>query len=814
MSENYDAGNISVMKGLEAVRKRPGMYIGDTAERGLHHLVYEVVDNSIDEALGGFCSKVTVIIHLDNSITVKDDGRGIPVAIHEEEKIPAVELVLTSLHAGGKFDNDAYKVSGGLHGVGVSCVNALSEWLETRVYRDGKEHLITFERGITKQNLSVVGDSDIHGTIISFKPDSEIFEVLEYKWDILSRRLRELAFLNPGVSIDFIDERGDDGIKKDNYHYSGGIKDFITHLGIGKTVVSGIISLEAGKADVQVELAFQYNDNYAESIYTYANNINTIEGGTHLTGFQTALTRTINNYMVNNQGFKNEKKVTGNDVREGIIAVISVKILDPQFEGQTKTKLGNSHVRGIVESIVNEKFGEFLAENPKSAKIIVDKALRASRAREAANKARDLTRRKSALDSFYLPGKLSDCSSKDPNESELFIVEGDSAGGSAKQGRDSHFQAIIPIRGKLINVEKARIDKVYNNEEVRSLITAIGCGVADEFDISKIRYKKIIIMTDADVDGSHIMTLLLTFFFRQMKPLLEAGYIYVAQPPLYKVTQKKREQYIQSDQQLNNFLIELGVDRIEVKLDDMTLNHTQLNELLLIIKKALSISVSLERKGILFADYLQELENGEVASDLFIIRADDGSSDYQYTYSQEKTETLYKKLKQQVVDKYPIDEEASDLEKQNNQELINAQIRMTIDLISIPEKQALETSIKESLRAFLLDLSSFITSDEVCATIICDEDEIVSYSLLELFQTIKDLGRKGMNIQRYKGLGEMNAEQLRDTTMEPAVRSLLKVTMLDAMEADRMFSLLMGDEVAPRRQYIEKYATTAKELDV
>ena len=360
MSENYDAGNISVMKGLEAVRKRPGMYIGDTAERGLHHLVYEVVDNSIDEALAGFCNKITVIIHLDNSITVKDDGRGIPVSIHEEEKIPAVELVLTSLHAGGKFDNDAYKVSGGLHGVGVSCVNALSEWLETRVYRDRKEYLISFERGITKQALSVVGDSDIQGTIISFKPDDEIFETLEYKWDILSRRLRELAFLNPGIDIDFIDERNDEGIKKESYHYSGGIKDFITHLGMGKTAVSEIISLEAKKGDVQVELAFQYNDNYSENIYSYANNINTIEGGTHLIGFQTALTRTINSYMANNKSFKNEKKVTGNDVREGIIAVISVKIVEPQFEGQTKTKLGNSNVRGIVESIVNEKFGEFL----------------------------------------------------------------------------------------------------------------------------------------------------------------------------------------------------------------------------------------------------------------------------------------------------------------------------------------------------------------------------------------------------------------------------------------------------------------------
>ena len=439
--------------------------------------------------------------------------------------------------------------------------------------------------------------------------------------------------------------------------------------------------------------------------------------------------------------------------------------------------------------------------------------MRASRAREAANKARDLTRRKSALDSFYLPGKLSDCSSKNPDESELFIVEGDSAGGSAKQGRDSHFQAIIPIRGKLINVEKARIDKVYNNEEVRSLITAIGCGVADEFDISKIRYKKIIIMTDADVDGSHIMTLLLTFFFRQMKPLLEAGYIYVAQPPLYKVTQKKREQYIQSDQQLNNFLIELGIDGIEVKIGERILTHIQLNELLLVIKKALLISASLERKGILFADYLQELQDGQVADGLFIIRSDDGSSDYQYTFSQEETQQVYEELKKKIVDKYPIDEEASDFDKQNNQEVINAQIRIMIDLIEIPEKQALK-NLKDSLKELSLDLSSFVVSGEICAKIINNEDEIINYSLLELFQNIKMLGRKGMNIQRYKGLGEMNADQLRDTTMEPAMRSLLKVTMQDAMEADRMFSLLMGDEVAPRRQYIEKYAMTAKELDV
>ena len=554
-SPEYTGSNIKVLEGLEAVRKRPAMYIGDTGENGFHHLVYEVVDNSIDEALAGYCTEVFVYIHMDNSLTVRDNGRGIPVEIHETEGIPAVEVVMTKLHAGGKFDKDTYKVSGGLHGVGVSCVNALSKWLEVKIKRDSGIFTMRCERGDRARELAKIGTCDPtdRGTEVSFLADPEIFEVSVYKWDILARRLRELAFLNAGLIIHLADERPETGVRKERFEYKEGLIEFLRHLNEGKETIADPIYINTEKDGISAELCIQYNDSFQENIYSYANNINTREGGTHLSGLQAALTRTLNSYMKNIPALKNEKALTGSDVREGLSCVISVKIPEPQFEGQTKTKLGNSEVRGIVENIVNENLSAYLEEHPQEARQILNKTLLAARAREAAKKARELTQRKGALDSMTLPGKLSDCSEKDPAKCELYIVEGDSAGGSAKQGRDSSFQAILPLRGKLINVEKARLDKLLNNKEIQAMIAAVGTGIGSEdFDIEKARYHRIILMTDADVDGSHICTLLLTFFFRHMKHMIEAGYIYIAKPPLYKVTRRKKVQYVENDSQLTN----------------------------------------------------------------------------------------------------------------------------------------------------------------------------------------------------------------------------------------------------------------------
>ena len=835
-NQEYGADNISVMKGLEAVRKRPGMYIGDTYERGLHHLVYEVVDNSIDEALAGHCDIITVKIHVDNSITVVDNGRGIPIDIHEEEGIPAVELVMTKLHAGGKFDKDSYKVSGGLHGVGVSCVNALSQWLETRVYREGKEYLIRFERGKTVEKLKEVGIADFTGTQVSFKPDYEIFpESREYKWDILAKRLRELAFLNPGVTIHFIDERSDDGERKETFCFPGGITEFVQHLNSNKVSLHDPVFFSTTKDGIEAEISLQYNDSFSENIFSYVNNINTFEGGTHLTGFQTALTRTINSWMKSQATFKNENNVTGNDVREGLAAVISVKVQEPQFEGQTKTKLGNSEVRGIVESIVNQHFGDYLEEHPKEARIITEKALMANRARAAAAKARDLTRRKSALEGFSLPGKLWDCSSKDPEICELFIVEGDSAGGSAKGGRDSEYQAILPLRGKLINVEKARLDKVFNNEEIRSLITAVGCGVgSDEFNIEKLRYKKIVIMTDADVDGSHIMTLLLTFFFRQMKPLIEAGYIYVAQPPLYKVARRKREQYIESDKHLDSFLLELGLEGVKVKSlkDNQEFSPSQLNDLLAAIKRIKASADSLERNGIALESYLEAIkEDGTLPIAKIGVREEDGTYTEVFAYSEEEqvkiieeaTQRLTKEEELEVFDAEAVEESQNGIEESQEevvenlpeemQESREESLHQDIDLIEIHEKSVFE-DVKKRFELFSLTLNEFLTSSEKLFLIDDGKEDQDVNSILQLFETIKGFGRQGLIIQRYKGLGEMNADQLWETTMDPKKRKLLKVTMEDAVEAERMFALLMGDIVAPRRHYIEKYASTMKDLDI
>ncbi len=635
-NSDYTSRQIQVLKGLEAVRKRPGMYIGSTSARGLHHLVYEVVDNSIDEAMAGFCAKVHATIHPDDVVTVVDDGRGIPVDLHPTEGVPGVELAMTTLHAGGKFDKSSYKVSGGLHGVGVSVVNALSEWLEVEVQRDGRRYRQKYERGIKATELEEAGPAQGTGTQVTFKPDPEIFTVLEYDFDVLSDRLRELAFLNKGLEIVIRDERTDDE-REEVYKYEGGLAEFVAFLrGSRPPVHDNVIYFETSRPEAEIELAMQYDEGFSENTHTFVNNISTHEGGTHLTGFKAALTRTVNDYARRNKIFKKDESLSGDDVREGLTCVLSVKVMEPQFEGQTKTKLGNSEVRGAVEAAVNEHLSAFLEENPKAAKAVIEKSLQAARAREAARKARDLARKKSGLEGGVLPGKLADCSIADPALSEIYLVEGDSAGGSAKQGRDRSFQAILPLKGKILNVEKARIDKILSNDEIRAMVTAIGAGIRDDFDIERARYHKIIIMTDADVDGAHIRTLLLTFFFRQMRELIEEGYVYIAQPPLYRVHKGKTERYAFSDEERDR--------------------------------------------------EVHSLSNG-----------------------------------------------------------------------------------KE---------------------------------------------KRGVAIQRYKGLGEMNPEQLWKTTMDPDARTILRVTVESATAADRIFTELMGDEVEPRRIFIEKNAKYVRNLDV
>lgn len=805
-SSNYTASQITVLEGLQAVRMRPSMYIGDTGQRGLHHLVYEVVDNSIDEALAGHAREIKVIIHIDNSVTVIDDGRGIPVDIHEGEGKPAVEVVLTVLHAGGKFDHNAYKVSGGLHGVGVSCVNALSEWLEVEVHRDGSLHHIRFERGNTVSPLKLIRPTTSRGTTVTFKADATIFSTTVYVWDILASRLRELAFLNKGVKISLVDER-EQG-KEDIFHYEGGIVEFVTHLNKNKQPLNPqVIYLHKLKDDVDVEVAMQYNDSFVESVYCYVNNINTIEGGTHLTGFQTGLTRTLNKYAIGANLIKSDKGMSGTDVREGLTAIISVKVKDPQFEGQTKTKLGNSEVRGIVESVVNEALGEFLEENPASAREIVNKALVAARAREAARKARELIQRKGALEGFSLPGKLSDCSEKDPAKCELYIVEGDSAGGSAKQGRDSSFQAILPVRGKLLNVEKTTIDKVLENKEIQSLIAAIGCGVGqEEFDISKIRYHRVVIMTDADVDGSHIRTLILTFFFRQMKQIIEAGYVYIAKPPLFKVKKKQKERYIDTEEQLDKYLIELGCEDVKIMMfPDIEVDNTTLKALLDAVNTSKQIGNGLLRHGIMPELYFKAEKDGNFPISRIASRELDGSMIEEYAYSEEEMTEIISKIRAKAAIRF----EGENLTPEEEEKRFNYLIETT----QIYESKAC-CNLANELALLGLPVKHLFGVGESVFKILSSEKPLVLNSLSDLFDYIKKIGRQGLHIQRYKGLGEMNAEQLWDTTMKPDSRKMIKVTMEDAFQAERIFSLLMGDDVDPRREYIEKYAAGVKDLDI
>ncbi|MCK5852398.1 DNA topoisomerase (ATP-hydrolyzing) subunit B [bacterium] len=826
--QKYDATTITVLEGIEAVRKRPAMYIGDTNVRGFHHLVYEVVDNAIDEALAGYCDKIEVVIHQDNSITVVDNGRGIPVDMHKKMKKPALEVVLTTLHAGGKFDNESYKVSGGLHGVGVSCVNGLSEWMEAEVKRGGSIYNMNFKAGRPTGPMEKIGKAKGTGTKISFKPDSTIFEVSEFSFDILANRLRELAFLNKGIHIKLLDER--EGGKESKFNYEGGIISFVEYLNKNKsTLHEKVIYFSKEKEDVVAEVAVQFNDTYSENIHSFANNINTIEGGTHMSGFRSALTRTINTYVKNSSLAKNMKgTVSGDDIREGITAVISIKVSDPQFEGQTKTKLGNSEVAGIVESIVNEGLGIFLEENPNVAKKIIEKALMAARARAAARKARDLTRRKGVLDSAALPGKLSDCSERDPALCEVYLVEGDSAGGSAKQGRDRKFQAILPLRGKILNVEKARLDKILSSEEIKKMITAIGTGVgAGDFDIEKTRYHKIIIMTDADVDGAHIRTLLLTFFFRQMPGLIHHGYIYIAQPPLYKVKRRKKERYLNTDEEMNAYLLELGSEDIECRVakNKNPMTAIQFREVLELLVQLENYLYSLERKAINLNDYFNaQNKNGDLP--LFRVKIDDEIK-FLLNKNELKELTELEQEKAGAEADVEIDSDEDNLFSETDENLDDNIQEDDTPVVKLDVTELYETheivKIADELHRRKLEIANWYATklnnenedvDNTIAFLKFGDDEKPIDSLLGILEGIRENGKKGLQIQRYKGLGEMNPEQLWETTMDPAKRTLLKVVIEDAVEADDVFTTLMGDVVECRRKFIEENAKYVTNLDV
>ena len=819
--DDYGADKIKVLEGLEAVRKRPAMYIGSTGPSGLHHLVYEVVDNSIDEALAGFCDQVNVTIHIDGSITVIDNGRGIPVDRHESGK-SAAEVVLTVLHAGGKFDNDSYKVSGGLHGVGVSVVNALSETLDLEIWRNAQVYQQSYERGTPTTGLEVTGTTKRRGTKVTFKPDSEIFESTVLSFDTLAQRLRELAFLNGGVLITLDDER--DG-KSHKFHYEGGIASFVTHLNKNKAAVNEKpIYMRGEKDGIDAEIALQWNDGYAEMVYSFANNINTHEGGTHLSGFRAALTRTINYYAAKNNLAKDLKEsITGDDIREGLTGVISVKIPRPQFEGQTKTKLGNTEVKGIVEAILNDKLGAYLEENPAVARRILGKAVDAARAREAARKARDLVRRKGALDGSSLPGKLADCQERDPALSELYIVEGESAGGSAKQGRDRRFQAILPLKGKILNVEKARFDKMLGSDEIKTMIAALGCGIgAEDFDLAKLRYHRIIIMTDADVDGSHIRTLLLTFLYRQLPSLIEHGYVYIAQPPLFRAKRGKSETYIKDERELEAFLIKRAAEARVVKLPlaNREISGAELEKLLQKMIAHQKILQTVERRG-----HPREIVEALVAA----------GADREYFADKDKLESLAQALTTSVRTV------AVQRDEEHNRYLLQVEDRATgyprhhtigVDFVTAGEYRTLLANHRE-IPAFDGDIIVTTAADAPAMDGGDDVDEAAAalepkpakhkpaaqadvrlHSIDELVDYFITAGKKGIAVNRYKGLGEMNPEQLWETTMNPAVRTLLQVRAEDHTEADLMFTTLMGDQVEPRRKFIEDNALDVKNLDV
>ncbi len=819
----YSADKIKVLEGLDAVRLRPAMYIGSTGPAGLHHLVYEVVDNSIDEALAGFCDQVNVTIHIDGSLTVVDNGRGIPVDLHETGK-SAAEVVLTVLHAGGKFDNNSYKVSGGLHGVGISVVNALSETLDLEIWRNGQVYQQSYERGTPAGPLEMAGTTKKRGTKVTFKPDAQIFESTVFSFDTLAQRLRELAFLNGGIVITLDDER--DG-KSHKFHYEGGITSFVTHLNKNKAAVNEKpIYMRGEKDGIDAEIAMQWNDGYAEIVYSFANNINTHEGGTHLSGFRSALTRTINTYGTKNNLAKDLKEsVSGDDIREGLTAVVSVKIPHPQFEGQTKTKLGNTEVKGIVETILNDKLGAYLEENPGVARKIVGKAIDAARAREAARKARDLVRRKGALDGSSLPGKLADCQERDPAQSELYIVEGESAGGSAKQGRDRRFQAILPLKGKILNVEKARFDKMLGSDEIKTMIAALGCGIgAEDFDLAKLRYHRIIIMTDADVDGSHIRTLLLTFFYRQLPKVIESGYIYIAQPPLFRVKRGKSETYIKDERELDAYLIKRAAEARVVKIP-ATGTEFSGPELEKLLHKTIAHQKLLhlvERRG-----HPREIVEALVAA----------GADREYFTDRDRLETLARALT------VPTRTVAVQRDEEHNRYLLQVDDRSSgyprqhvigVDFVTAGEYRTLLANKRDipviSGEILVLGADPAESSDgeaddavgrdsgrvapQMPAKRAAEPEVIRLHSLDELVEYFIAAGKKGVAINRYKGLGEMNPDQLWETTMDPQVRTLLQVRAEDHTEADLMFTTLMGDQVEPRRKFIEDNALDVKNLDV
>jgi DNA gyrase subunit B len=804
---SYTAEAIKVLPGLEAVRKRPDMYIGDTSTRGFHHLVFEVLDNSVDEALAGFCDEIVVTIHADGSVTVEDNGRGIPVDIHEETGKSAAQVVMTMLHAGGKFEGKVYKVSGGLHGVGVTVVNALSEYLILEIRKDEKVWYQRYERGEPVSELKETGKTKRSGTKIRFKPDSQIFEVSEFNYDTLAQRIRELAFLNSGLRIKLLDERD---AREQEFFYKGGIVAFVHELNKNKnTLHPKPIYVSGEKDDIIVEVALQYHDGYTETIFSYANNINNLEGGTHLTGFRGALTRTVNKYAEDHGLLKNAKvTLSGEDTREGLTAVISVKLPNPKFEGQTKTKLGNTDVKGVVETLLNEKLAMFFEENPSVARKIIEKTIEAASAREAARKARELTRRKSALESGSLPGKLADCQERDPQYCEIFIVEGESAGGSAKQARARYNQAVLPLRGKILNVEKARFDKMLSNEEIRTMIMALGTGIgSDDFDISKIRYHRVILMSDADVDGSHIRTLILTFFYRQVPEIIERGYLYVAQPPLYRIKRGKDERYLKDESTFENYLLEIGTEGVVLKVNrNEEIGEIKGNRLLDIIRKSISYEKILERVG-------------KWGRDTKIVDAFASRPGFRKSYLKIENEAELdghlQEIRKWIEKRYPeilsLDWTLDEDEEHNCSKIIyhfkeNGRNRTTVidfDFLNSPDFTELK-NLRDTIK--VVGEPPYFVQD--------NGSEMEFRGLKEVTEYILSRGKKGMFIQRYKGLGEMNPEQLWETTMNPETRVLKQVRIEDAVQANEIFTILMGDQVEPRKEFIEKNALNVRNLDI